>query len=325
MARATSEDVRHAARVLAGGGLVAFPTETVYGLGADASSPAAVRRVFEVKGRPRGHPLIVHLPDGAALDEWSSAPPTAARALGDAFWPGPLTLLVPRSRLVVDEVTGGGDVVGLRVPDHPLALELLREFGGGVAAPSANRFGQVSPTTAEHVLADLGDDVDVVLDGGPCSVGVESTIVDCTTRVPEIIRPGGVTAAQLAAVLGTAVGTWAGERAVPAPGTLRAHYAPAAEVAVVPDESAAREVAAAAVREGRSVVVLAPQAVPGLPAGAEMLAPAGDSASYARVLYDRLREADARAADLLVAVPPADAGIGRAVRDRLLRAAASNT
>src|SRR5204862_8209983 len=175
----TAAEIAHAVAVLRAGGLVAFPTETVYGLGADASSPAALRRLYAVKGRPRSHPVIVHVADASALDRWAAEVAPAARTLASACWPGPLTLVVRRSPQVPDEVTGGLDTVGLRVPDQPVALALLRAFGGGVAAPSANRFGRVSPTTADDVRADLGADVDVVLDGGPCRIGVESTIVDC--------------------------------------------------------------------------------------------------------------------------------------------------
>jgi L-threonylcarbamoyladenylate synthase len=174
-------EIERAVAALRSGGLIALPTETVYGLGADASNDDAVRRVFEVKGRPSDHPLIIHLADAAQLEQWAASVSPTAQLLADAFWPGPLTLLVERSSSVSPVVTGGRPTVGIRVPDHPVALELLRTFGGGVAAPSANRFGRVSPTTAAHVIADLGDDVDVVLDGGPCRVGVESTIVDLTT------------------------------------------------------------------------------------------------------------------------------------------------
>ncbi|MGZ4793328.1 MAG: L-threonylcarbamoyladenylate synthase, partial [Ilumatobacteraceae bacterium] len=173
-------DIDRALRVLRGGGLVAIPTETVYGLAADASNAAAVQRIFAVKGRPVAHPLIVHLASAEQLAEWAATIPPAAALLADECWPGPLTLLVPRATHVLDVVTGGRSTVGVRVPAHPLTLELLAKFGGGLAAPSANRFGRVSPTTAEHVRADLGDDVVFVLDGGPCPIGVESTIVDCT-------------------------------------------------------------------------------------------------------------------------------------------------
>ena len=201
----TSSDIDQAVAILRAGGLVAFPTETVYGLGADASNDAAVGRVFSVKGRPTDHPLIVHLADAEQLDGWAAIVTPTARLLADAFWPGPLTILVERSASVSLAVTGGRSTVGLRVPDHPVARELLRAFGGGIAAPSANRFGRVSPTTAAHVAADLGEDVDVVLDGGPCRVGVESTIVDLTGEVPVVLRSGGISIDRLEELLGHVV------------------------------------------------------------------------------------------------------------------------
>jgi L-threonylcarbamoyladenylate synthase len=316
-------DVARAVEVLRAGGLVAFPTETVYGLGADASNSRAVERIFEVKGRPRGHPLIVHLPTPAALDEWATDVPAEAATLADAFWPGPLTLLLQRSPRVDDVVTGGRATVGLRVPAHPLARELLTTFGGGVAAPSANRFGRVSPTTAAHVRADLGGAVDLVLDGGPCDVGVESTIVDFSTGEAEVVRPGGVTFEQLARVLGHPVDVWLGDREVSAPGTLASHYTPAARVEIVDAHGAAIR-AADLVARGSTVGVLAPRAIADLPEGVVELEPAGPPDDYARVLYDRLRQADRLDLDVLVTVPPDGHGVGAAVIDRLRRAAAKS-
>jgi L-threonylcarbamoyladenylate synthase len=311
--------------ILRAGGLVAFPTETVYGLGADASNTSAVTRIFEVKGRPSGHPLIVHLPAAGVLDDWARSIPEDARRLADAFWPGPLTLLLDRRpERVPDVVTGGRPRVGLRVPAHPLGLELLEAFAGAIAAPSANRFGRVSPTTAAHVIDDLGADVDLVLDGGATDVGVESTIVDFATGEPEVVRPGGVTFEELERVLGRPVGVWLGDRAVEAPGTLEAHYAPAARLVIVDDPDHVAPAAAAALGDGLTVVVLAPRLIDALPTGVRQLEPAGDEQSYARVLYDRLREADRDRADLLLVVPPSDREIGRAVRDRLRRAARSD-
>lgn len=312
--------VERAVEVLRAGGLVAFPTETVYGLGADATDTAAVSRIFAVKGRPAGHPLIVHLASAADLDRWAAGVPAAARTLAEACWPGPLTLLLARSPLVPDVVTGGRATVGLRVPAHPVALALLEAFGGGIAAPSANRFGHVSPTTADHVRADLGDAVDLILDGGPCTVGVESTIVDCTVDPPEVLRPGGVGLERLADLLGHPVGRWHGDRVVAAPGTLAAHYAPAARVVVVePDEvvGAAAELVAA----GERVALLTPAPVVGVDPAVIPLDPAGGTEHYARVLYQRLREADRLGAEVVLAVPPPAEGLGVAVRDRLERAA----
>jgi L-threonylcarbamoyladenylate synthase len=317
----TDEELDRAASALGAGGLVAFPTETVYGLGADAGDAAAVGRIFTVKGRPPGHPLIVHLGAADQLGEWAATVPPAAHLLADAFWPGPLTIILPRSRRVADAVTGGRATVGLRVPDHPVARALLGRFGGGVAAPSANRFGHVSPTTAEHVRADLGDAVDVILDGGPCTVGVESTIVDLTGPTPEVLRLGAVGVARLAEVIGEALRVDDGRGDARAPGMLAAHYAPAARVEVVAVADVAAR--AAVVRdEGHAVGVLAPTALADLPDGVVELEPAGEADDYARVLYARLRQADRLGLDVVLAVPPGgSSGTAVAVADRLARAA----
>jgi len=224
-------DSSRAASILARGGLVAFPTETVYGLGADAGSDAAVARIFAAKGRPHTHPLIVHLPVGAPLDDYAVDIPDVARRLAAAAWPGPLTLILKKSARVAAAATGGSETVGLRVPAHPLAQALLRAFAGGVAAPSANRFGAVSPTTADHVAADLGADVDYILDGGPCDVGVESTIVDLSRGRAVLLRPGGMPRAAIEAITGPLAEA---DRSAPAaPGTLESHYAPHAQVIAV--------------------------------------------------------------------------------------------
>src|SRR5215218_3390648 len=249
-AMVTDADIARAAETLRRGGLVAFPTETVYGLGADADNPAALARLYAVKGRPGEHPVIVHIGAPAQLDEWGAEVPVVARLRGDALWPGPLTLVVRRAARVLDGVTGGGDTVGVRVPDQPVALALLRAFGGGVAAPSANRFGHVSPTTAADVLDDLGDDVDVILDGGPSRVGVESTIVDCSRPEPAILRLGGVPRERVEELLDRPVPLLdRGE--VRAPGTLESHYAPHARVEVADPDSLADLLAEARERGDR--------------------------------------------------------------------------
>jgi L-threonylcarbamoyladenylate synthase len=316
---ATEADISRAAQTLRRGGLVAFPTETVYGLGADADNAAALTRLYAVKGRPGGHPVIVHVGAPAQLAEWAADVPAAARRLGDALWPGPLTLVVRRAARVLDGVTGAGDTVGVRVPDQPVALALLGAFGGGIAAPSANRFGHVSPTTAEDVRADLGDDIDVVLDDGPCTVGVESTIVDCTGDELVILRPGGVTRDRVEEVSGQKVGVRR-DGLTRAPGTLKSHYAPEATVLVVDRDDLARR-ATALLAAGQRVAVLVPAAVPPLPTDVVVLDGPADSDEYARVLYARLREVDRRGVDVLLAVPPPDTGVGVAVGDRLRRAA----
>ena len=300
--------IDEAVEVLRSGGLVAFPTETVYGLGADAANPHALRRLFAVKGRPLDHPVIVHVARADQLDEIGRDVPPVAHALANAFWPGPLTIIVRRHPdRIASEATGGRDTVGIRVPDHPIALALLEAFGSGIAAPSANRFGRVSPTTAQHVRDDLGPDVDLVLDGGPCTVGVESTIVDVTGAEPVILRVGGIGDEQLATVVGAALAQHtSGE--IAAPGTLASHYAPNARVELVAAD--ALDHRAAQLRaQGRIVGVL------------EAPANVGD---YARMLYQRLRDLDGQGVDVILASPPTDTdGVGAAVADRLRRAAAA--
>ncbi len=298
-------DVDRAVAVMRSGGLVAMPTETVYGLAADATNAAAVRRIFEVKGRPVDHPLIVHLASGHELDAWASEVPESARILTDAAWPGPLTVIVPRRRGVLDEVTGGLETVGVRVPAHELALELLERVGRGLAAPSANRFGAVSPTSAEHVFHDLGalldPDRDVILDGGPCPIGVESTIVDCVSTPPQILRAGGIAVETVRRLLDGALGDASGPSRTS--GMLASHYAPTCEVRLVEHPYDAIALRA---RTQHS----------------EILDLTGDLVMYARELYARLRDADERGIATLIAVlPPAD-GLGHAIRDRLTKAAA---
>lgn len=316
-------DVSRAAKLLRAGELVAFPTETVYGLGADASNPLAISRIFAAKGRPADHPLIVHLPDVSHLERWAMEIPEVAGRLAAAFWPGPLTLILKRHRAVLDAITGGQDTVGLRVPNHPLALQLLREFDGGVAAPSANRFGHVSPTTAAHVREELGDAVSLILDGGACAVGIESTILDLSVGAPRILRPGMLDAAAIGAVLGRIPEFGATQTAPRVSGSLEAHYAPRTPLQVA-SASELEEVARKALGAGRRVAVLAPQA-PAL--GHENLAwcPASaDAAQFAHDLYARLREIDTMGCDLiLVSAPPVDEA-WRAVADRLRRAAAGS-
>lgn len=316
--RATRVTIVRAARLLRAGRLVAFPTETVYGLGANASDPAAVRRIFEAKGRPVDHPVIVHLPDTEAAERWSSSWPRGARALAETFWPGPLTLIVPRAAHVCDAVTGGQPSVGLRVPSHPAAHALLMEFGDGIAAPSANRFGHVSPTTAAHVAGDLADAVDLILDGGACEIGIESTIVAFTTDAPLLLRPGGIGADAIAAVLGRMPAT-ADAAAPRASGTLPAHYAPRTPATLVAQDALRAELSQLEGRDERVAVlawsVEAPEALDGV----WLVAPR-DAAAYARVLYANLRALDAANADaILIEQVPGDAAWA-AIRDRLARA-----
>jgi L-threonylcarbamoyladenylate synthase len=250
--------IDRAVAILRRGGLVAVPTETVYGLAADASNPAAVRAIFAAKGRPADHPVIVHLADAAALDGWARDVPDAARRLAAAYWPGPLTLVLKRAVHVDDVITGGQDTIGLRAPAHPWTRALLQAFGGALAAPSANRFGRISPTTAEHVRADLGEKprgvVDLILDGGPCPIGIESTIVDLSGATPQLLRPGAVTRAALERILKVAVAD-AGDAAPRASGRLESHYAPVTPLEVVP---AAMLAARVAQLSDRRLAILAP-------------------------------------------------------------------
>jgi L-threonylcarbamoyladenylate synthase len=311
-------DLDRAVAALRSGGLVAFPTETVYGLGADAENEAAIRRLYAVKGRPAGHPLIVHLPDAGELDDWAARVPPTARDLAERFWPGPLTIVLQRSARVPLFVTGGLETVGLRVPAHDLALEMLRAFGGAVAAPSANRFGSVSPTTADHVRRDLGADVDVILDGGPAAIGVESTIIDLSGDEPALLRPGGLPRETLEAALGRSLPVrHAGE--VRAPGQLASHYAPAARVVIVePGEQAdrARHLRARGLRVG--LLAVAPR--PG--DEADVIVELGSSEEeVAHRLYQSLRDLDAQGCDVILVTLPPERGLGLAVADRLRKAA----
>ncbi len=314
---ADDPSIDRAVELLRSGGLVAIPTETVYGLAADAADRAAVARIFAAKGRPADHPLIVHLGVGAELDEWAVEVPDDARRLAEAFWPGPLTMILPRRPTVLDAVTGGLDTVALRTPDHPVALAVLERFGGGLAAPSANRFGRVSPTSAADVDADLGDDVDLILDGGTCSVGVESTIVTWIDGTLTLVRPGGIPAEALAEYLGGPLAS-PGEAPVRAPGTLASHYAPATPLELCLPSELVDVVAVRAASGARvGTISLHPVAT----AAVRSWQAEGGLALLARSLYRWLREADRSDLDLVVAALPPEGGLGTAVRDRLVRAA----
>ncbi|NUT50226.1 MAG: threonylcarbamoyl-AMP synthase [Saccharothrix sp.] len=314
-------DIEKAAGVLRAGGLVAMPTETVYGLGADVEDSAAVARVFQVKGRPPSHPLIVHVASAELLGDWVADVPDTARVLAERFWPGPLTLVLRRGSRVPLAATGGLDTVAVRVPAHPVALALLSAFGGAVAAPSANRFGSVSPTTADHVRAELGDAVDFVLDGGPCQVGVESTIVDAMNETPAILRPGGVTREDLEAALGHPVAVGSASGGVRVPGQHPSHYAPRARVVLVEPEALLAE-AQLAQERGHRVGVILPPSLADTPVKAHaVVAVPRSTAAYARGLYGFLRELDQLGCDLVVASLPAEDGLGLAIANRLRRAA----
>lgn len=335
-----TDDPRAAAAALLDGALVILPTETVYGLAARADNPAAVARIYAVKGRPSQHPVIVHVADlrldPSAPGSWVQDVPDYARQLAEACWPGPLTLVLPRSARATDDVTGGQDTVAVRVPAHPLALEVLRAMDErdpdgaphGVAAPSANRFGHVSPTVLAHAIADLGDllsEDDLAIDGGACEIGVESTIVDCTGPRPRVLRPGGIGVADVERITGLEAldATASGIRV---PGALPSHYAPAARIALATDAEALAAYVDAATEGGTdidSIGVIAMSGVP-TPEGATRLLAPDAADAYARGLYDALRRADAAGIAFIVAVPPdPDAeGVSEAIADRLRRASA---
>jgi L-threonylcarbamoyladenylate synthase len=322
----TPGNISRAARLLHAGQLVSFPTETVYGLGADARNANAVRRIFTVKARPAEHPIIVHIADAAVLPRWARTIPAGARALAEAFWPGPLTLILPRRPEVGDVVTGGQDSVGLRVPGHAVAQALLAGFaalgGEGIAAPSANRFGRISATTAQHVADDFGNELALIIDGGPCRHGIESTIVAFTDGEAVLLRPGAVSIAELTRVLGRAPKV-AGANAPRAPGMLQTHYAPRTPARLMPPAELTVALGELA-RPGAHIAVLAHSvAQPPLFEGAWFDAPAHDTA-YAQQLYANLRALDALAADEIWIEAPPDGPEWHAVRDRLRRATRSD-
>jgi L-threonylcarbamoyladenylate synthase len=294
----------------------------VYGLGADASNAAAVRKIFEIKERPATHPLIVHLADAVQLANWVREVPEHARRLARRFWPGPLTMILKRARGVSDVVTGGQDTVALRVPSHPLALQLLARFGGGVAAPSANRHGRVSATTAEHVRREFGAAVDCVLDGGETQIGIESTIIDCSGAGATLLRPGWITRREIEAALGASLAAPAAE-APRAPGTLAAHYAPRTPLALVEGERAA-ELAGEHARQGRRVAVLAHSARQPPLEGLEWIAAPRDAAGYAHALYASLRRLDDAGCETIIVEQPPQGPEWAAINDRLARAAAGS-
>lgn len=300
-----TQDVGRARDVLQRGGLVGIPTETVYGLAAVALNEEAVGRVFEAKARPTSHPLIIHLSPSDDINQWGLLN-DSAQQLAEAFWPGPLTLLVPRTDLVPDWVTGGRDTVALRIPAHDMTIALLDALGDAVVAPSANRFGQVSPTSAEHVIDDLGDSVDLVLDGGPCAIGIESTIVECTNLSVQILRPGKITALEIAETTGRKISALDGPSR--APGMLLAHYAPKARVELYASLREALDRFNRLTNDQVSAEILHHE----------------DLATYALSLYDNLRTADLHNREVVIAVLPPENGLGIAIRDRLTKAAASN-
>ena len=309
-------EIRKAAEVLRAGGVVAFPTETVYGLGADASSAAAVARLYAVKGRPAGHPVIIHFASATEALAWAREIPEGARALAARFWPGPLTLILKRSGKAKDFVTGGQDSVGLRVPSHPVAQELLKAFGGAIAAPSANRHGRVSPTTAAHVRDDLGSEVEQILEGGPSEVGIESTIVDFSRGAPALLRPGAISRKDLESVLNSEIKN-DDATSIRHPGGMERHYAPRTPARLVSPHALDAEIALL-----KDKVAVLAFSRPDEHVDFWLRMPR-EPGAYARRLYAALRELDeAGCAQILVEAPP-QAPQWAAVRDRLQRACTS--
>lgn len=307
----TVETLVRAAHALRSGSLVAFPTETVYGLGADASDAKAVERIYQVKDRPKDHPLIVHVANMQAIEDWVEDIPDFAISLARAFWPGPMTLILKRSALAEDFITGGQETVGLRVPNHPIALALLHEFqklgGKGIAAPSANRFGHVSPTSADAVISELAKyltSVDLILDGGLSLVGVESTIIDCTGELPKILRPGAITEEMIMVTTNLSVEKPGGNIRVS--GSLEKHYSPRAKVILDIEPKAG---------DGFIAILTIKT-----PVGVIRLAEPRDDEDFARLLYSALRKADDSSLARVIVQQPVGGGIAIAIRDRLLRA-----
>jgi L-threonylcarbamoyladenylate synthase len=314
ISKCTADTISNAAQALINGHLVAFPTETVYGLGADATNEKAVSRIYSVKGRPIGHPLIVHISSINKLENWATDIPDYAIKLARGFWPGPMTLILPRKEIAKDFITGGQNNVGLRVPAQPIALALLKKFeelgGHGIAAPSANRFGAVSATTADAVREELGnylDSADLVLDGGQCLVGVESTIFDCTGLVPKVLRPGAITEEMIEQVLDKKAENTEGNSDIKAPGLLDSHYAPKAKISL--------NVVA---EPGEGFLALSRFQTP---IGAIRLASPSTLEQYARDLYLALRSADQQGLKKVAVLVPEGNGLAEAIRDRLTKAA----
>ncbi len=313
--------IEQAVHLLQSGQLVAFPTETVYGLGADASNPAAVAKLYEAKGRPGNHPVIVHLSELSQLSVWASQIPDNAMRLAEKFWPGPLTLILPKAPHVLDAITGGQKSVGLRVPSHPLALDLLKAFGGGVVAPSANKFGRLSPTRAEDVRNEFQDQVAMVLDGGPCAVGIESTIVDLTGSQPMILRPGMIEQAEIESVIGAvrlAAQFVADESITRVPGGLPSHYAPTTPLKLVRADELRR--ITDNLPQGR--VRIAVMAFSAAPLEMDWIIANSDPHAFARDLYSNLRRLDKLKLDQIIVEAPPEDSQWDGIRDRLVRAAA---
>jgi L-threonylcarbamoyladenylate synthase len=321
-------DIARAAAILRDGGLVAFPTETVYGVGANALDERAVARVFEVKARPRFDPLIVHIAGLEWLPRLTAEFPPVAKQLADKFWPGPLTLVLPKTSTVPDLVTAGGPTVAIRMPDHPVALKLLRAVDLPIAAPSANPFGRISPTCAEHVREQLGSQIDLILDGGPCRVGVESTVLQLTPQGPLLLRPGGTTLEEIEELIGNVrlpitSGTRVPAAGLVSPGTLAQHYAPRTALELRTRETASDSVGKIATGGRVGLLAFCAADETSRFEKIEVLSRAGDLREAAANLFAALRRLDAAGLDLIIAETFPEVGLGRAINDRLRRAAHS--
>ena len=319
--------IKRATKLLQQGRLVAFPTETVYGLGADASNPAAINRIFKAKGRPTDHPLIVHILNMESLNDWALNVPESAKKLAAHFWPGPLALVLNKKPDVPFEVTGGQNTIALRIPDHPVALELLRAFDGGIAAPSANRFCRISPTLASHVEEELGESVDMILDGGACGVGVESTIVDLSGDTPRLLRPGHITQQQIEAVLQKKIivvdnskpSKQSNNSEVRVPGMMALHYAPETIAVLCPGELLTNIIRTLNI-QNKKIGLLAYQFNPSENRRMHLLCMPEQSDDYAKTLYTSLRDLDSQQLDIILIEQPPQTEAWKAINDRLFKA-----
>ncbi len=318
---ANPANIQLAAKLLRQGKLVAIPTETVYGLGADAKNPDAINRIFAAKGRPADHPLIVHISDKSALEDWAIDIPESAWKLAEHFWPGPLTIVLKKQPDVPMEVTGGQNTVALRVPNHPVALSVLRAFGGGIAAPSANRFCRISPTQASHVEEELGDKVDMILDGGVCQVGLESTIVDLSGAKPRLLRPGQINKAEIEAALQIPLELPIDKEKIHAPGAMEVHYAPDAHTLLCSIEQI-KEILEGQVYQGNyKFGVLTFKKELQTSVDTQIITMSDDSKSYGHDLYNALRQLDNASVDIILVEYPPQTEDWAAVNDRLKKAA----
>lgn len=312
-------DIHKAAARLRAGGVVAFPTETVYGLGADASNSEAVSRIFSIKGRPPDHPLIVHIGDARLMENWARDVPIIAHRLAESFWPGPLTMILSRGSAPL-AVTGGQDSVGLRMPDHPVAMELLRQFGGGIAAPSANRFGRISPTRPEHVLDELGDTVDIILDGGGCRVGLESTIVSLVNNQPMLLRPGAISQSELEAIAGIHFSAHGSASGIRVSGGLESHYAPETRLSLCPAENIGLLISEQ--KPSRKIAVMHHTTLDDRcrETAAHVHPMPVTASAYGQALYATLRLLDQQDFDLIIVEQPPQDESWSAINDRLRKA-----